>query len=129
MDLTANIRREFARAVKNYAASQALPVVFENVSVPQPSGDYLETYLMPTETGSGTLNAARQNGLFQINIYTLQNKGTLTADRIAAELMALFVRGTRLGIVAIGKHPNRSKGMLVNGWYAVTVTVDYFVIE
>lgn len=129
MDLTTSIRREFERKVQQYAKSKGLPVVFENVSVPQPAGDYLETYLLPTDNSIGALNAVKHNGLFQVNIYTQQSKGAATADRIAAEVMALFPRGARFGVVALGKHPSRSKGSTISDRYVVTVTADYFAIE
>ena len=128
MDLTATIRREFMRVIRSFAQGKSLTLVPENMMVPQPEGPYLEAWLLPADNAVGTLNAPRQQGIFQVNIYTTADEGAGAADKLAAEVMALFPRGRVLGVVALGKYPNRSKGMMLNGRYAVTVSVAYFAI-
>ena len=110
MDLTAQIRRALEKAVHSYAQSRRLPLVPENTDTKQPSGAYLQTALLPVDTVQGTLNAAKYSGIFQITVYVPQNSGAGQVDEITSELINLFRRGGKFGVVAIRQHPSRSKG-------------------
>lgn len=129
MDLTAQIRRALEKAVDSYAQSHRLPLVPENTDTKQPSGAYLQTALLPVDTVQGTLNAAKYSGIFQITVYVPQNSGAGQADEITSELINLFRRGGKFGVVAIRQHPSRSKGYMLDGRYAVVVSVPYLAIE
>nr|DAU03372.1 MAG TPA: tail completion protein [Caudoviricetes sp.] len=129
MDLTAQIRRALEKAVHSYAQSHRLPLVPENTDTKQPSGAYLQTALLPADTVQGTLNAAKYSGIFQITVYAPQNSGAGQADEITSELINLFRRGGKFGVVAIRQHPSRSKGYMLDGRYAVVVSVPYLAIE
>lgn len=129
MDLTAQIRRALEKAVYSYAQSHRLPLVPENTDTRQPSGAYLQIALLPADTVQGTLNAAKYSGIFQITVYVPQNSGAGQADEIAAELINLFRRGGKFGVAAIRQHPSRSKGYMLDGRYAVAVSVPYLAIE
>lgn len=129
MDLTAQIRRALEKAVYSYAQSRRLPLVPENTDTKQPSGAYLQTALLPVDTVQGTLNAAKYSGIFQITVYVPQNSGAGQADEITSELINLFRRGGKFGVVAIRQHPSRSKGYMLDGRYAVVVSVPYLAIE
>ena len=129
MDLTAQIRRALEKAVAGYTQSHRLPLVPENTDTKQPSGADLQTALLPADTVQGTLNAAKYSGIFQITVYVPQNSGAGQADEIAAELINLFRRGGKFGVAAIRQHPSRSKGYMLDGRYAVAVSVPYLAIE
>ena len=129
MDLTAQIRRALEKAVDSYAQSHRLPLVPENTDTKQPSGAYLQTARLPADTVQGTLNAAKYSGIFQITVYVPQNSGAGQADEITSELINLFRRGGKFGVVAIRQHPSRSKGYMLDGRYAVAVSVPYLAIE
>lgn len=110
MDLTTQIRRALEKAAAGYAQSHRLPLVPENTDTRQPSGAYLQTALLPADTMQGTLNAAKYSGIFQITVYVPQNSGAGQVDEITSELINLFRRGGKFGVVAIRQHPSRSKG-------------------
>ena len=129
MDLTAQIRRALEKAAAGYAQSHRLPLVPENTDTKQPSGAYLQTALLPVDTVQGTLNAAKYSGIFQITVYVPQNSGAGQADEIAAELINLFRRGGKFGVAAIRQYPSRSNGYILDGRYAVVVSVPYLAIE
>lgn len=129
MDLTAQIRRALEKVVDSYAQSHRLPLVPENTDTKQPSGAYLQTALLPVDTVQGTLNAAKYSGIFQITVYVPQNSGAGQADEIAAELINLFRRGGKFGVAAIRQYPSRSNGYILDGRYAVVVSVPYLAIE
>ena len=129
MDLTAQIRRALEKAVYSYAQSRRLPLVPENTDTKQPSRAYLQTALLPVDTVQGTLNAAKYSGIFQITVYVPQNSGAGQVDEITSELINLFRRGGKFGVVAIRQHPSRSKGYMLDGRYAVVVSVPYLAIE
>lgn len=128
MDLTAQIRRELFGVLKKWADGKKLAVVFENTAVRQPENEYAEVWLMPSATESGSLNTPKQSGMLQVLVFVPPNKGTARADALAAEVMGCFPCGLVLGTVSLPNYPSRSQGRMVNGWYAVAVTVEYWAM-
>ncbi|WP_313398196.1 phage tail terminator-like protein [Stenotrophomonas sp.] len=83
-----------------WAAAQtpALPVAWQNVRFTEPAGTYLRAFLLPADTGSDDLAGVHRlyRGVYQINVCAPINAGPGEAEKVAAELAALFPNNLQL---------------------------------
>lgn len=88
------IRKVIEKRLKTWAdaRSPALPIAFENAAFSQPTGIYLQGFLLPADTMGDDLagDHLRYQGIYQISIWANINTGPGVAEGIAEELLALF---------------------------------------
>lgn len=107
------IRAAFEQKVANWAAAQspAIPVVYEGVNTPIPSGRYAACYLLPLPTESDFMERTdRQfSGVFQVNLFvstqTANSAGMAEAEALVASLDAAI--GMRITNGAVTVHLTR----------------------
>lgn len=132
--MNSDIREAFETRIAAFAAAQVppLPVAWENTTyTPSPSTAYLRCAMLPATTQNPSMGAphVRLVGLYQVNVYGIQDQGPAGAEAIADAIIALFPRG---GMVQNGVTINidttgwRSQGLNDdNGFYFVPVRVRY----
>ncbi|MBV7434491.1 DUF4128 domain-containing protein [Cardiobacteriaceae bacterium TAE3-ERU3] len=118
------IRAALEGIIYDFGLSKGLPVVFENLDTPVQESTYLTTHLIPAKTTFDTFTGDKQHGIFQINLYTPQRQSVVEADELADEIIALYPVG-KLKHITIEQPTCRNQGLYVNGWYAITITVNY----
>lgn len=133
--MNADIREAFETRIAAFAAAQtpALPVAWENSGyTPSPSTAYLQCAMLPAPTQNPWMGvqSARLVGIYQINVYGIQNDGPGPAEAIADALIALFPRGTGMtqnGVtINIDYTPTRAKGLNdQNGFFFIPVRIRY----
>lgn len=89
------IRQAFETVLSAWAASQspAVPVAWQNVSlVPQPTGRYLRTFLLPANSFSEDIGRRHTgfSGIYQISVCAPTGTGNAEGEALAASLRALF---------------------------------------
>jgi len=96
------IRAAFEQKLATWAAAQspAIPVVYQGVKTPIPTGRYAACYLLPLPTASEFLERAdrQYSGVFQVNLFistsTTAAAGMAEGEALAASLDTAF--GMRL---------------------------------
>lgn len=88
----ARVRNAFESRLATWAASKALPVVWQNVGAGNMTGDHLRAFLLPAQTLSMDLAGEHRGyrGVFQVSIFTRPNIGANRAESLARELDELF---------------------------------------
>jgi hypothetical protein len=132
--MNSDIREAFETRIQTFAAAQtpAIPVAWENVGFrPSPDIAYLRCAMLPALTQNPWLGVTsnRLVGIYQINVYGIQDEGPGGAEAIADALIALFPRGgmTQNGkTINIDYTPTRAKGMNdQNGFFFIPVRIRY----
>jgi hypothetical protein len=132
--MNADIREAFETRIAAYAAglTPPMPVAWENVTyTPSPSIAYLQCAMLPAPTQNPWLGVKsdRLVGIYQINVYGVQDEGPGPAEATADALIALFPRGgmTQNGVtINIDYTPTRAKGLNdQNGFFFIPVRIRY----
>lgn len=94
----ARIRAAFESRLATWAASKALPVVWQNVGAGNMTGDHLRAYLLPAQTLSMDIAGEHRGyrGVFQVSIFTKPGIGANRAESLARELDELFPVAKRM---------------------------------
>lgn len=94
----ARIRNAFESRLATWAASKALPVVWQNVGAGNMTGDHLRAYLLPAQTLSMDIAGEHRGyrGVFQVSIFTSPGIGANRAEVLARELDELFPVAERI---------------------------------
>lgn len=125
------IRSELETRIKNWAAAQspALTVAYENVPYSKPADKtpFVECYIAPLETIDVTVDGTRQRniGIFYVNVWTPDGKGSGQSDRIVSSLVAAFPIVPKTGSVSIEKTPSAKQPLYTDGWRVVQVSIKY----
>ena len=92
------IRAAFESRLATWAASKALPVVWQNVGAGNMTGDHLRAYLLPAQTLSMDIAGEHRGyrGVFQVSIFTKPGIGANRAESLARELDELFPVANRM---------------------------------
>ena len=92
------IRAAFESRLATWAASKALPVVWQNVGAGNMTGDHLRAYLLPAQTLSMDIAGEHRGyrGVFQVSIFTKPGIGANRAESLARELDELFPVAERI---------------------------------
>lgn len=129
-----DIREAFETRIAAYAAAQKppIPVAWENTSyTPSPQTMYLRCAMLPAVTQNPSMGAphVRLVGLYQINVYGIQDGGPAGAEAVADAIIALFPRGAMIqnGVtINIDTTGSRAQGLNdVNGFYFIPVRIRY----
>jgi len=127
----ARIRAAFESRLATWAASKALPVVWQNVGAGNMTGDHLRAYLLPAQTLSMDIAGEHRGyrGVFQVSIFTRPNIGANRAESLARELDELFPVALRMlsaGLTVQVMTPMASRPSIVEtDWYSVPVDCRY----
>lgn len=124
------IRAALESRLSQWAASQPLPVSYENVAFTKPDDTpYVECRLIPNVTTNREVSAAKQRrtGLFQVNVWTPQGIGMGQAETLAEAVVALFpVVPKSLGNLSIEQTPTIRPAILDGAsWVIVPVLIKY----
>ena len=132
--MNSDIREAFETRINAFAAAQtpALPVAWENVTYsPSPQVAYLRAAMLPGTTQNPWQNTQNQRlvGLYQVNVYAVQDAGPAAAEALADAIIALFPRGsmTQNGtIINIDTAGWRTQGLNdENGFFFIPVRIRY----
>jgi len=127
----ARVRNAFESRLAAWAASKALPVVWQNVGAGNMTGDHLRAYLLPAQTLSMDIAGEHRGyrGVFQVSIFTRPNIGANRAESLARELDELFPVALRMlsaGLTVQVMTPMASHPSIVEtDWYSVPVDCRY----
>lgn len=127
----ARIRAAFESRLATWAASKALPVVWQNVGAGNMTGDHLRAFLLPAQTLTSDLAGKHRGyrGVFQVSIFTRPNIGANRAESLARELDELFPVALRMlsaGLTVQVMTPMASRPSIVEtDWYSVPVDCRY----
>lgn len=127
----ARIRAAFESRLATWAASKALPVVWQNVGAGNMTGDHLRAFLLPAQTLSMDIAGEHRGyrGVFQVSIFTRPNIGANRAEVLAGELDELFPVALRMlsaGLTVQVMTPMASRPSIVEtDWYSVPVDCRY----
>lgn len=127
----ARIRAAFESRLATWAASKALPVVWQNVGAGNMTGDHLRAFLLPAQTLTSDLAGKHRGyrGVFQVSIFTRPNIGANRAEVLAGELDDLFPVALRMlsaGLTVQVMTPMASRPSIVEtDWYSVPVDCRY----
>lgn len=125
------IRSAFESRLATWAASKALPVVWQNVGAGNMTGDHLRAFLLPAQTLSMDIAGEHRGyrGVFQVSIFTRPNIGANRAEVLAGELDELFPVALRMlsaGLTVQVMTPMASRPSIVEtDWYSVPVDCRY----
>lgn len=129
-----DIRQAFETRIAAFAAEQSpvLNCAWENTSfAPSPDQMYLQCFLLPATTQNPSLGTRHDRlvGIYQVNVYGVQDEGPAPAEAIADAIIALFPRGsiTQNGVIVnIDTTGSRTKGLNdTNGFFFVPLRIRY----
>lgn len=129
------IRAAFESRLATWAASKALPVVWQNVGAGNMTGEHLRAFLLPANTTSLDLAGQHRGyrGLFQVSIYTAPGVGSGRAELLARELDELFpvaLRMLRAGITVQVMTPMAQRpAQQETDWFHLPVDCRYAAHE
>jgi len=132
--MNSDIREAFETRVAAYVAAQVppIPVAWENTTyTPSPNTAFLQCAMLPAQTANPWMGVASERlvGIYQINVYGVQDEGPAGAEATADALIALFPRGgmTQNGTtINIDYTPSRAKGLNdQNGFFFIPVRIRY----
>jgi hypothetical protein len=86
------IRKAFETRLATWAASQSLPVAYQNKSIARPSTAFIEVFILPGQTTSQYMaqNDRSYIGLCQVNIHVAKDAGSAPAADYANAIAALY---------------------------------------
>lgn len=127
-----SIREALEVALNTWATANSVGVAWQNVNfTPAANTNHARAYLLPAETLNPSLGDAHKRfiGIFQVSIYTQQNKGPGAAETLADSLCTTFARGesfTAEGVtVRILETPYTSPPQNDAGFYVNPVNIKY----
>lgn len=125
-----SIRSELETRLKTWADAQSpkIPIAFEGVPFTKPPGTpFLQAYLMPAVTINPTVDGirSREVGIFQVNCWVADGKGSAEAEALARNIINLFPLVPKTGTVSIEKTPSMASPLIDDGWRVVPVTITY----
>ena len=128
MSLT-SIRNELETRLNTWANSfnPAIAVAWEGVPFQLPTDRYVEVFLLPSATINPTVDGGRKReyGIFQVNVYVKDGKGTKQLNELVDSLVTYFPVVPKTGNVSIERTPSVSVGITMNGWRSVPVSIPY----
>lgn len=130
------IRKELQTRLKAWADSHVppLPVALEGVEFKKPNEDsslpknpFVECFLMPTATLDPTVDGKRRRevGLFQVNIWYPDGRGTGAIEACAESLVDAFPVVPKVGDVSVERTPSLARSYAENDWRVIPVTIQY----
>jgi hypothetical protein len=128
------IRQALETALNTWASAQspAVPVAWQNRAyTPTLGARYVQANILPAETENPSLGDDHKRfiGIFQVLIYSPDNKGAGDAETLAESLFTTFARGESFAAstvtVRILDSPSVLPSFNDNGWYVLPVSIRY----
>lgn len=108
-------------------ANTALPIYYDNVDSDVPTSTHLRPFVLPATTDTiGTNDLGKEQGLLQVNVYTLKGSGQLDGVVIAEAMIAIFPRSLALTGVRIDEYGSIGPSLLVDSWQVTPVSFPYY---
>lgn len=132
--MNSDIREAFETRIAAFAAAQTprLPIAWENSGyTPSPDRAFLQCAMLPATTQNPWMGVTsdRLVGIYQINVFGVQDEGPGPAEATADAIIALFPRGamTQNGVtINIDYTPSRARGINdENGFFFIPVRIRY----
>ncbi|MDR0275930.1 MAG: DUF4128 domain-containing protein [Burkholderiaceae bacterium] len=129
------IRSAFESRLASWAATQSLPVVWQNVAAELPVVDHLRAYLLPAETAARDLAGDNRSyrGIFQVSVFAAPGQGAERVEQIARALDELFPVALRMesgGLAVLVLTPMAARPAIQEpGWFSVPVSCRYAAEE
>lgn len=130
------IRTELETRLTNWANSFTPPiqVALEGVPFNKPNEDaslpknpFVEAFILPGVTINPSVagNDKREIGIFQVNVWCPDGRGTGQITAIAESLVSAFPVIPKMGYVSIERTPSTAQSMPENDWRVIPVSINY----
>ena len=123
------IRSELEQRLQTWANSfnPVIPIAWEGVAFQLPSERYLQPFMIPAATTNPSVDGSRKRytGIFQVNVYVKDGKGTKAINELCDSLINYFPVIPKSGNVSIEQTPSVSNGIALDGWRVVPVSIPY----
>ena len=124
--------------LSSFATAQGHYIAWPDVKFPSDSdisngysgGPYLESFILPAETGQGGLAVGSYQdyeGIYQINVVTKKGNGTADSRAMVDAVLSEFSKGSMAGTVQIQKSWVSGSFDRDNAYFVVPVSVRYKV--
>ena len=125
-----SIRSEFEIKLAAFAASQSPVVLVAYEGVPfnkPPSGLWIQCFLVSSNTINPTVDAnrGRTTGIYQVNCWGRDGRGSKETDDLASKVVALFPVYPKYGTVSIEQIPNSAAAYTDTDYRVVPVRIRY----
>lgn len=124
------IRASLETVINNYATTNSLAIAFENVKFTPPDTVYLSCKLLPSRDRNISMCYGNSNpaGVFQIDINGGVGEGVGAIEALAADIIALYPEGSRVGSVRIALPAWQNIGQPANDGYVLSISIFYSYI-
>ena len=115
--------------LSDFATAQGYDVAWPDVKF-TPTNAYLESFILPAETGQGGLAVGSYQdyeGIYQINVVTKKGNGTADSRAMVDAVLSEFSKGSMAGTVQIQKSWASGSFDRDNAYFVVPVSVRYKV--
>ena len=115
--------------LSNFATAQGYEVAWPDIQF-SPNGSYLESFILPAETGQGGLSVGSYQefeGIYQINVVTRKGNGTADSRAMVDAVLAEFSKGSMAGTLQIQKSWASGSFDRDESYFVVPVSVRYKV--
>ena len=124
------IRSAFESRLATWAATQSLPIAYENISFTPPATKHCRVYLLPAKTDSVTLDgtARTYKGIFQVSIVMPLNGGAGAAQSLAIAIAGLYPSlFTHSGIIINTSPMSEGVAQVEPNYYVLPIRIIYHV--
>lgn len=123
------IRTALLNVINTFAQTKAIPLAKENIlfQVPSTTTLYLRATLLPSRDINTTqcYNTEIKRGVFQIDIVSPTDTGTLIVANLIEEIKALYPQGQRIGGVRITQPIGETGGVAEKDRFFTTLSIYY----
>jgi hypothetical protein len=120
------VRKEIEMRLADFAATNKLPLAYENANFTKPAGEWLEIiFLTPNKLHRSVAAGVREEGMFQVNVFTRLGIGSGRSSELVEQVSALFPVLPKVGLVSIEQPPNAARGFPDENHWCVPITVRY----
>lgn len=124
-----SVRSDLEGRLANWAASQHPPVTiaWEGVSFDKPSELFLQPITSPAKPSMAGVGGVRYRelGIFHINIWGIDGKGSSEVESVAAALVNLFPVFPKFAETSIEQVGSIGQAEIINGYRVVPVSFYY----
>ena len=112
----------------NFAVANSYDVSVPDIKYTPGTDPYLESFILPAETGQGGLSATsyqEYQGIYQVNVVTPKGNGTADERVIVDALLTEFSKASTAGSVQIQKSWASGSFEREGSWRVVPVSIRY----
>ena len=106
------------------AAPGLLPLFFDNLQAPAPTGDHLRPYILPSTTRTlGLVDLGQEVGTIQVSVFVQKGKGDIVAADAGQLILDLFPRNLDLTALRIDSFGTISAPFYDGNWQITPVSI------